>query len=399
MSIDPRQVTSAWVIKAGQQAATLTRTPEGITFAYVTEYLERGGPAVASSLPLTEEPVVTTTGAVPPFFANLLPEGRRLTALRHAVKTSADDELSLLIAVGADPVGDVQVFASDRVSQNASGPLPVVEDFSELRFSDLLQSADLDPSALAGVQDKVSGRMITVPLAHQGGAHLLKLNPPEYPRVVENEHYFLGRASRMRHPVASTLVVHDREGNSGLLVERFDRVVKGGELARLAVEDGAQLLDIPPADKYRVSFEALMERVGTVASSTPLALQALVRQLTFAWITGNGDLHAKNVSLVGVDGEFSVAPIYDIPSTVPYGDHSMALSVGGSSSGLSRKKLLNLADEVGLSRRAAERAMDDAVAASVGIEDELRDGSIPFDTRRVRDLARNVTRRRETVAT
>ncbi|HHU66493.1 MAG TPA: hypothetical protein GXZ33_01375 [Corynebacterium sp.] len=30
----------------------------------------------------------------------MLPEGRRLTALRTAVKTSADDEFSLLLAVG-----------------------------------------------------------------------------------------------------------------------------------------------------------------------------------------------------------------------------------------------------------------------------------------------------------
>ena len=42
----------------------------------------------------------------------LLPEGRRLGALRRAVKTSADDELSLLLAVGADAIGDVQVVPS-----------------------------------------------------------------------------------------------------------------------------------------------------------------------------------------------------------------------------------------------------------------------------------------------
>lgn len=140
-----------------------------------------------------------------------------------------------------------------------------------------------------------------------------------------------------------------------------------------------------------------MARAGEVASSTPLALQALMRQLAFAWITGNGDLHAKNVSVVGRDGVFAAAPMYDVPSTVPYGDHSMALTVRGSTSGLSRRKLLRLAGEVGLASRAAERAIDDAITASVGIADDLRNGAIPFDARRVRDLARNVARRRETL--
>jgi len=36
-------------------------------------------------------------GALPSYFSGLLPEGRRLGALRRAVKTSADDELSLLL--------------------------------------------------------------------------------------------------------------------------------------------------------------------------------------------------------------------------------------------------------------------------------------------------------------
>ncbi|WP_414819923.1 HipA domain-containing protein [Serinicoccus sp. CNJ-927] len=40
---------------------------------------------------------------------------------------------------------------------------------------------------------------------------------------------------------------------------------------------------------------------------------------TTAWATGNGDLHAKNLSVLQRDGEWRVAPVYDVPSTVPYG--------------------------------------------------------------------------------
>src|SRR4051794_3787637 len=41
-------------------------------------------------------PVVTTGGAVPPFFAGLLPEGVRLGVVISSTKTSADDHFTLL---------------------------------------------------------------------------------------------------------------------------------------------------------------------------------------------------------------------------------------------------------------------------------------------------------------
>lgn len=35
-------------------------------------------------------------------------------------------------------------------------------------------------------------------------------------------------------------------------------------------------------------------------------------QFLFAWLTGNGDLHAKNVSLLESKGRWGVAPMYDL---------------------------------------------------------------------------------------
>ena len=54
----------------------------------------------------TEAPTIRPGGGLPPFFAGLLPEGHRLAVLRRDVETSADDELTLLLAVGADAPGD-----------------------------------------------------------------------------------------------------------------------------------------------------------------------------------------------------------------------------------------------------------------------------------------------------
>lgn len=106
-----RDVEQADVYKSGRLAATLTRTADGVAFRYRDEWIDAGGPAVATTLPVAAGPVVRPGGALPAYFVGLLPEGGRLGALRRAVKTSADDELSLLLAVGADAIGDVQVGA------------------------------------------------------------------------------------------------------------------------------------------------------------------------------------------------------------------------------------------------------------------------------------------------
>ncbi|WP_239536622.1 HipA N-terminal domain-containing protein [Arthrobacter roseus] len=77
----------------------------GTRFSYLPEYLARGQTAIASSLPLSAEPVVTGSGSVPPFFTHLLPEDRRLSSLRRAVKASSDNELALRLAVGGGRCG------------------------------------------------------------------------------------------------------------------------------------------------------------------------------------------------------------------------------------------------------------------------------------------------------
>lgn len=134
-------VDRADVIKAGRPAATLTRTPDGVEFRYLADWVERGDEPVATTLPVTDRPVLRPGGGLPAYFAGLLPEGRRLGALRRAVKTSADDELSLLLAVGTDAVGDVQVVPTGTRPDDVP-PRVTVEDITDLRFADLL--ADLD---------------------------------------------------------------------------------------------------------------------------------------------------------------------------------------------------------------------------------------------------------------
>jgi serine/threonine-protein kinase HipA len=385
------------VHKAGSRAAQLRRTPTGVEFHYLPEHLDGGGPPVATTLPLTDRPRLTPAGAVPPFFAGLLPEGRRLSSLRRLVKTSADDELSLLLAVGRDPVGDVQVVPEGEDPIPAEPLVQVSADWSEVRFADVLADAGVvDPVALPGVQDKASARMISVPVGRAGIRWLLKVDPPEYPHVVENEAFFLDWARRARVPAAEAVVVQDAEGRAGLLVQRFDRVpTPTGAAVALPCEDACQVLDRWPADKYNVTAEEVASGLAAVCGAPLVALSAVFRQLCFAWLTGNGDVHAKNVSvLADGSGEWHVSPAYDLPSTVVYGDRSLALPMGGRRTGLSRRHLFAFAVSVGLPERAAARALDDVLARTEGLEASLRAGALPFPRHVVDDLVAELRYRR-----
>lgn len=88
------------------------------------EYVESAGSPVATTLPLAGGPYAAAGGALPPFFTNLLPEGRRLSTLKRTVKASLDDELALLLAVGSDTIGNVSVVARAKAESHASDHRP-----------------------------------------------------------------------------------------------------------------------------------------------------------------------------------------------------------------------------------------------------------------------------------
>jgi len=375
-------------------AATLSREPDGVTqFAYLPDYLAGGSHPVATTLPLSSRPVIVRAGGVPPFFAGLLPEGRRLTALRRSIKASADDELALLLAVGADLVGDVRVIPLGTAPAEAAQAIEF-DGASIPLFDDLLADHGIvDKVGIAGVQDKVSARMISLPVARANERYILKLSPPEYPHVVENEAFFIGLARRLRMPVVDATVITDAAGAMALLVRRFDRRADG---ARLGVEDSCQALGLWPADKYNVTMEGACGALVAACSAPKVAAAALFQQTLFAWLTGNGDVHAKNISMLREEsGEWRVSPAYDLPSTALYGDLTFALSVDGEDSDLSAAHFLAMADRLALPEPAARRTILSLVKGTADLFQHLHGANLPFAPTQLADLKTELKRRRE----
>ncbi|ORV97925.1 type II toxin-antitoxin system HipA family toxin [Mycobacterium kyorinense] len=398
--LDLRQVAEADVYLGDDLVAHLARGQrDTISFDYVPDTRSADASvrdrSVSWSLLRTERyPVVTTGGAVPAFFAGLLPEGVRLGVVTSSTKTSADDHLTLLLAIGADTVGNVGVVPSgaDRVT-----PLPMFDperdtDFRAV-FNKLVGSVDADPVGLAGVQPKVSAAMISAPTLTRSGPAILKLNPVEYPLLVENEHFFMSMAAACGLRVAATSLLHDTAGRSALLVKRFDR----DGLIRIAQEDACQVAGIYPASKYRIKAETA---IGTLADacargggSRAAAALELLKTVVFSWLIGNGDLHGKNLSIYSPDGVWQPTPAYDLLCTQPYmrWRDPMALTLYGRANRLTRAHFVDAGERLGLRTRATSRMIDSIVDAAQDWPD--RCGDIGFDDRQT-ELLQKILRKR-----
>jgi serine/threonine-protein kinase HipA len=122
-----------------------------------------------------------------------------------------------------------------------------------------------------------------------------------------------------------------------------------------------------------------------------VANRNLYLQFVFAWLTGNGDLHAKNLSILGSQhGGFVMAPVYDIPCTLLYGDDSLALPVSGKTKNLKAKHWADFATAIGLPQRAAAAA--NALALSASGKVRLED--LPFTGSPLRGALRELRFRR-----
>jgi len=398
--LDLRTIAEADVYIGDDLAARLVReSGDQISFSYIAD--ERPSEAgirdrsVSWSLLRSREyPVVTTGGAVPPFFAGLLPEGVRLGVVTSSTKTSADDHLTLLLAIGADTVGNVRVFPAGA---DPAQPLPMFNperdtDFRAV-FAKLTGSVEADPVGIAGVQPKVSAAMLSAPTQTRSGPAILKLNPAQYPLIVENEHFFMTMGAACGLRVAKTSLLHDATGRSALLVSRFDRAGS----TRIAQEDACQVAGIYPASKYRIKTETAITELADVCvrggGSRVATVLELLKTVVFSWLIGNGDLHGKNLSVYDPDGVWQPTPAYDLLCTQPYTRwrDPMALNFYGRANRLTRTDFVVAGERLGLRPRASTKMIDALVDAAAEWPD--RCGEIGFDDRQTELLARMLRKR------
>lgn len=279
-----KDIASIPLYKDGALVGSLDRTPDGcrISYAKAVETLETGASdqgirwkSLTFRIPWAASPLEFRGINLPPYFVGLLPEGLRMRALAKHLKTSEDDYYSLLLAAGTDPIGSIH-FAADQVRTDEQ-----IKNFRELDFkevkSDLLKGIVLG-EPIAGVQEKISASRLSLRLNGARECFILKIGSTEFPDLVENEFACLALAEKCGIPVNRAKIVQDRHELSALFVKRFDRVWDDETNAwrRFHLEDACQFLNLYPADKYRVSLQAIAKEIAALSYTPEIEILALL---------------------------------------------------------------------------------------------------------------------------
>ena len=359
---DFKTINELKIYRGVKFAGILSRTEFGCTFTFDESFLKDPEfQSLAFKMPKGNIPFKIDGVNLHPFFANLLPEGMRLKAILSNLKTSPDDLFSLFAAVSSNTIGDV--YAKAEVDSKNSFETPKLKniDFSEY-FKKItgFNSYASGEDAIAGVQEKLSASMISFPLniAKSDKSYILKLNPKDKPNLVENEFYSMALAKKCKIQIAKVKIVRDKNKKSGLLVERFDRIQMGQKTHFLHQEDLCQVLGIYASEKYRVSFSDLIKGVKPFVTAESASSLKMIKLYCFSYLLGNGDLHAKNISLlVQPSGLIDLSPAYDLLCSFIYGDHNMAVKFDGKDNNIKFKQVTEFAERFGVKKVLVEKML------------------------------------------
>lgn len=317
---------------------------------------------------------------LPPWFSNLLPEGR----LRDWVARDADvhpsREMLLLRRLGLDLPGAIVVTPAEepvdpgwRPDEKLALPAPKFDD----------KPGNLSPRfSLAGVALKFSmlqtGDRLTLPANQNGGNWIVKLPDSLYEKLPQNEFAAMRMASLVGIQVPEIRLLHrddlpelpDSAWPMGqewaFAIQRFDRV---GD-TKVHMEDLAQVKGVYPDAKYDGSFAtaaALVYRNHDTDS-----LLEFMRRLFFSYAIGNGDMHLKNTTLIYPDGRRpKISPAYDIICTTPYlmpaeVDLGLKLVRGRRFEDVSDEAFGQLASKIGAPRSEVDRAIASMASGLIG---------------------------------
>lgn len=305
-------------------------------------------------------------GQLPPFFANLVHEGRLRELYVKTFGIAHDDDLGLLAAVGRDLPGAVSIHPSDEELPEEGAPDSADSDAERVpegfRFS------------LAGVQLKFSmlrqGDRFALPAHDERGNWIVKMDAGAFPGVVENELGIMTWAREAGFSVPPCEMVdverlgpvaaYAQSGLKAFAIARYDR--DNGR--RIHQEDLAQVVGVEPDRKYQFTHEQMVNVLYRLLG--PDAYDELVRRITFVVASGNNDAHLKNWSILYLDGVTpTLAPVYDQLSTIawPKLDRKLAFKLGGAAEfgRVDRIAFRKLASKVGVDPIRTERLVTDTL--------------------------------------
>lgn len=361
----------------GERVAAVDQVRGRPRLAYTGEALGRydlGTPLLSLSLPVGNQRY--PQGTVRPFLDGLLPEGESRRSIARDIGVRLDDTYGLIRELGRDCAGAVVI----QPAEDPPPPLATTTTAERLGTEEIdalvrdLRSAPLGAGgrvriSLAGVQEKLVltqmpdgswGR----PVDGTPSTHILKPEIAAYPQTVENEVFCMRIAKHLGLDVAAVEMA-EIASRKLIVIERYDRVVNSdGSVERIHQEDFCQAMGISPETKYEEDGGPSLRRVADILQSAaaPGSLEKLLRTVSLNVLLGNGDAHGKNLSLLHhSSGALALTPLYDLMSTLHYGDDRLAMYVDSvqRTDHVTAQRIANEAVRWGVSRQLATEIVSD----------------------------------------
>jgi serine/threonine-protein kinase HipA len=314
-------------------------------------------------------------GDLPPFFANMIPEGELRVRIGSRFGVASDDDFGFLCAVGTDLPGAIVVRAQGGERPDPTPP-PREDDATDAgwRFS------------LAGVQLKFSmrrdGNRLTIPGRDDRGDWIVKIAFDSYPELCTNEWVTMqwARLAGFGAPEIELRALRDLEGvlpeadpaTPVFVIRRFDRQPgsdrrKPGRARKVRVhqEDFQQIVGRQPSKKYDdITYEGVALLAAGIVGGD--AYDEVLRRLVFVVASGNNDAHMKNWSVIYPDDiQAQLSPLYDQVFTAQWPAFSvqMALKLGGTKefAAVTLARFRELAHRVGQPPEQAEAIVSEAM--------------------------------------
>lgn len=202
--------------------------------------------------------------------------------------------------------------------------------------------------SVSGVQEKfpavVEDGRIRLAVEGERSTHILKPAPwdatlRERWQIPANEHLTMQIASQVYGiPVAANGLCSTPGGHPVYITRRFDITPDG---TKYPIEDMATLIGRSEADggktfKYNGSYMEIAQCIRRYIPTWMVDMERFFELVVFNYIHANGDAHLKNFSVMLTDGDYHLAPAYDLLNTsLHVSDADFALD-GGLSPDLPR---------------------------------------------------------------
>lgn len=338
---------SVWLY--GTQIATVAPhrdRADRIQWHWQPEALQRWGSQsriVSHVLPITAAHRSDTNIRATSFIQGLMPEGEARTHYAVAAGIQPDNVFGFLTHYGQDTAGGLSFVLGTPTPEGTPGvPLASADIADRLRqVTSRGVGATLQSTSLAGMVPKIGltrdGDAWLAPGHGELSTWILKVgHPDDSPAadVIDTEALCLHLARRLNLTTVQAQV-HQFEDTRAIAVSRYDRDTTGSIVTSWHQEDLAQAIGLATADPAR-KFQRGAQmpswaHAAHVLRASGGRLAPLARLVTFSYLVGNTDHHAKNTSFLRPpEGPARLAPAYDIAAHLHHeGPHSSALDIDG----------------------------------------------------------------------